>query len=374
MKHRLVALDWMRGIVMVLMAVDHASAAFNAGRLITDSPAFYEPGMALPAAQFWTRWITHLCAPTFLFLAGTSLALSVERRALGEHSARAIDRHLFSRGLIIALLDPLLISWLWQPGEIILQVLYAIGVSLILMIPLRRLRTSRLLGLAAVLLVFGEAMIGLLFFITGNQPTAVGALLLHAGVFSRVFVGYPVLPWLAMMMLGWAFGRYLVRHREGEGSRWSPATVIGLGGLVALAIFLIVRFSNGYGNMTLLREDGSLIQWLHVSKYPPSLSFTALELGMMGVMLSVLFAFSSRLGSKVWAGNPLLVFGQTALFFYLLHIVLLELAARGLDLRMRTGLGATYLATAMVLIVLYPCCRMYRRYKAAHPGSWVRYL
>ena len=75
---RLPALDWLRGIVMILMTVDHASGAFNAGRLMSDSAGMYHPGMPLPAAQFFTRWITHLCAPTFVFLAGAALALSVE--------------------------------------------------------------------------------------------------------------------------------------------------------------------------------------------------------------------------------------------------------------------------------------------------------
>ena len=92
---RLPALDWMRGLVMVLMAVDHAGGVVDAGHLMTDSWGLYTPGTPLPVDHFLTRWITHLCAPTFLFLAGTSLALSMEKRQAGGTDARTLDRHLF---------------------------------------------------------------------------------------------------------------------------------------------------------------------------------------------------------------------------------------------------------------------------------------
>jgi len=107
---RLAALDWLRGLVMVLMTVDHASGTFNAGRLMTDGLALYQPGTPLPASQFLTRWITHLCAPTFVFLAGSALALSVEKRRAAGESPRAIDRFILARGLLIMALDPLWMS------------------------------------------------------------------------------------------------------------------------------------------------------------------------------------------------------------------------------------------------------------------------
>ena len=99
---RLTPLDQMRGLVMVLMAIDHSSGAFNAGRLFTDAAFLYTPGTPLPAAQFFTRWITHLCAPTFVFLAGTGLAFNVEKRVKAGASAWSIDRYVLTRGLVIA--------------------------------------------------------------------------------------------------------------------------------------------------------------------------------------------------------------------------------------------------------------------------------
>jgi uncharacterized membrane protein len=374
MKCRYAALDWMRGIVMVLMTIDHASGAFNKGRLLTDSFVLYQAGMNLPTLQFLTRWITHICAPTFLFLTGTALALSLKRRERAGESNASIDRYLLTRGLFIALLDPIYISWFWGSRSIVLQVLYAIGVSLILMIPLRRLRTAWLLGASLGFFLVGELFVGVLLSLNDHQPTVMGALLIHGGVFSHLLVAYPVFPWLAVMMLGFVFGRKLFHIRDSGAPQWSPETVLFVGGSASLLLFGIVRGLNGYGNMLLLRDNGSLIQWLHVSKYPPGLSFITLELGMMGIILSLLFRLQRKAREPIRLSNPILVFGQTALFFYILHIAFLEISARVLNLHMNMGLGTTCMAAIAVLALLYPCCIWYRRYKTSHPRGWARYL
>jgi uncharacterized membrane protein len=374
MTHRLPALDWLRGIVMVLMAIDHASASWNAGRLVTDSPFLYEAGMALPAGQFLTRWITHLCAPTFLFLAGTSLALSAERRARAGTPAAAIDRDMLARGLIICGLDPLFISFVWWMGVPLLQVLFAIGLSMILMIPLRRLATAWHVGIGIGLLAAGEILIGVDLTLNGGSPSLVGGLFLSGGQFPWLLVIYPVLPWMAMMMLGWALGRQILAVQGVDPLFRATRRLLTGWGLAAIALFAVVRGLNAYGNMRLLREDGSWIQWLHFSKYPPALSFSAFELGLMALLLASLIGFQNRLGDRFRSNNPLLVFGQTAFFFYLLHIPLLDFSARLLGEHHRLGLGATYAATLAVLVVLYPACLWYRRYKAAHRGSWLRYI
>src|SRR5688572_33066549 len=115
---------------MVLMSIDHASEELNAGRLFTDSAMFYTSGSPLPPAQFLTRWITHLCAPTFVFLAGCSLAISCAARKKRGDSERTIDRHLVIRGALLIVLDVVWMSWVMiGPGKILLQVLYAIGLS-----------------------------------------------------------------------------------------------------------------------------------------------------------------------------------------------------------------------------------------------------
>jgi uncharacterized membrane protein len=365
---RLVALDWMRGLVMVLMTIDHASGSFNAGRLNSDGVSLWTVGSALPAAQFLTRWVTHLCAPTFVFLAGAALALSIHRRLEAGDSPRSLDGFHLRRGLFIALVDPLWMSWAFrEPGLFVLQVMYALGVGMMCMVPLRRLGTRTLLGLGLVLLAANEVFIGLLM--TGLSPSVPVALLVSGGFFAqgRFIIGYPLLPWLGMMCLGWVFGRRLLQSREGV------ARLLALAGVAALGVFVLVRGLNGYGNVLLYREGSSLLQWLHVSKYPPSLSYAALELGLMALLLAGFWWVEERWG-QVKALAPLRVLGQTALFFYLLHVHLLEGAARLLGVKKQLGLGATYLATAVVLGVLYVACSWYRRYKAAHPRGWTRYV
>ncbi len=358
---RVLALDWLRGTVMVLMAVDHASGTFNAGRLVTDAAFLYQPGTPLPAAQFFTRWMTHVCAPAFVFLAGAALALSVAKQSARGDPPGAIDRFILTRGLFIVALDPLWMSWMFAPGQVLLQVLYAIGGGLAAMVPLRRLRERTLLVMALVLIFGGEALTGAALALTGGTPTLPTALLLTGGQFSRLIVAYPLLPWLAIMLLGWCFGRFLLAAGPTRAAR-----LLVVVGVAALALFVALRGLNGYGNMRLARDDGSLVQWLHVSKYPPSLSYVALELGLVALGLSVVLR-------RAW-GGPLVVLGQAALFFYLLHAHLLTLAARALGLAHRGGLAATYISAAVVVALLYPLCDRYRGYKRAHPDGWARYV
>src|SRR5262245_7515438 len=364
---RLLALDRLRGLVMVLMAIDHASGVFNVGRLVTDGPTLYRADTPLPTAQFLTRWVTHLCAPTFVFLAGTALALSVARRRARGDGERALDRFIVTRGLFIAALDPLWMSWVFAPGRVLLQVLYAIGLGLAAMAALRRLSDGTLLAIAAILIVGGEALTGAALVATGGTPSVPLGLLLTGGEFGPVIVAYPLLPWLAFMLLGWVFGR-LVGRAPGE----RPVRLLGLAGAAALAVFVAVRSADGYGNMRLLREGTSLVQWLHVSKYPPSLAYTALELGLMALVLAGLMARERRAESPV--AGPLAVLGQTALFFYLLHVHLLFVAGRVLGLAHGTGLTGAYAGAVGVVLALYPLCVRYGRYKRAHPDGWARYV
>jgi uncharacterized membrane protein len=373
---RLAAFDWLRGLVMVLMLIDHASAAFNAGRFVTDSVTLWTPGTAIPTAQFLTRWITHLCAPTFVFLAGASLAFSVHKRLASGESPRGVDGFNLRRGVLVALVDPLWMSWLFlEPGSYLLQVMYALGLSMVCMVPLRRLGTRSLAALGVGLIAGWELLLGLGLLLTPGQPPSLPmALLLSGGVFAQgeFIIGYPLLPWLGVMCLGWVFGREVLEARE-PSARRRVAMRLAWCGVASLGLFLLVRGLNGYGNSLLYRDDLSLPQWLHVSKYPPSLAFAALELGLMALLLSGLWWLESRRGA-LRAFEPLRVLGQTAFFYYLLHAHLAYGLAALLGVQKQLGLGATYLGAAATLVVLYPACAWYRRYKAAHPHGWTRYV
>jgi uncharacterized membrane protein len=188
---------------------------------------------------------------------------------------------------------------------------------------------------------------------------------------ASMVIKYPVVPWLAMMMFGWAFGRYLIRFGLGE-SRHPPAALLLAAGAGSLVAFAIVRYAAGYGDMFLHRADNSWQQWLHVSKYPPSISYTGLELGLLCVILAALMTFERRIGFR--PNGILLVFGQTAMFFYLAHRLAFEIPATYFGLRGAGDLTTTYAVSAVAIVALYPACLWYRTFKAAHPASILKYL
>ena len=365
---RLPAIDALRGIVMLLMAMDHASHVFNAGRYARDSFIWYPAGSEIPAAQFLTRWVTHLCAPTFLFLAGFVLALSVAKRQARGDPERSIDADIVKRGIFILLLDPLWMSFGFGEGTV-LQVLYAIGVSLCCMALLRRLGAGGLLAIGLGILLFGEGLAGLAVWAgDGQRSGLLGTFLVTGGTFSKGgYVLYPVIPWLAYMVLGWACGKRTLGK-----DTFNPVRGFTIAGALSLFVFFIFRGFNKYGNMLLYRYDNSLLQWLHVSKYPPSLTFSALELGLMFLILALLFAWYRNRHAS--AANPLQVFGRTPLFFYIIHVHLLAAGAWALNLHRAFGLLETYIATVVLLLVLYPLCRWYGRFKQSRPKSLLRYL
>jgi uncharacterized membrane protein len=362
---RQLAVDWLRGLVMVLMTIDHASGEFNAGRLFTDASFFYRPGTPLPLVQFLVRWITHLCAPTFVFLAGFVLLGSVERRRRAGASEWGITGFIVTRGLFIAALDPIWMHIVFPtPGDTwILQVLYAIGMGLVALAFLRHLpaRWLGLLGLGVVILV--EPLAGAATKATG-LAALVGRFLVVPGPAGPFFVGYPLLPWLGIMLMGWGAADLARSAPERFRARLLVAAAVGL------VVFLAVRGLNGWGNLGLMREDGSLVQWLHTSKYPPGVSYVSLEMALSWLLLAAFMTWEPPRGLDAVL-RPL---GQSALFFYILHVHLLMLMAKALGMQHAAGLGMTFLASAVVIAVLVPACNAYRKYKIAHPRSLAQYV
>jgi uncharacterized membrane protein len=366
---RIATIDWMRGSVMVLMIIDHASMAFDAHHLDHDSAMYADAStMALPATEFFPRWLAHLCAASFVFLMGTSLALSVERRVLKGVNTWEIDKGILVRGAIIALFDLTLISF--GSGRWTFGVLMAIGVSMMCMALLRCLPTWGLLAMALGWIALGEIVTGWFWTPPGNS--SMPAAFTMANYSSPILIfKYPILPWLAITILGWVFGRHLIRFNAGQ-SKVSGKNVLWISGAAGLIVFVVVRGINGYGNMFLYRADNSWQQWLHVSKYPPSLGYYSMELGILFLCLALLRTIEVRIGVR--ENGVFYVFGQTAMFYYLVHRLAFEIPATYFGLRGYDGLGATYGVAAVMLVLLYPLCRWYRTVKAAHPRSLLRYL
>ncbi|MEM1452865.1 MAG: heparan-alpha-glucosaminide N-acetyltransferase domain-containing protein [Planctomycetota bacterium] len=387
-ERRVLAFDRLRGLAMVLMAVDHAMYVFCGEKVAADSAYFGAIGQDLAPYggpwHFLTRWITHLCAPVFLFLVGTSLAQSIDHRQRRGDSAGSIDVHLMSRGaMLIALEFWMSIAW----GLLVIQVLWAIGASLVAFALLRRL-PWRLVGALGATWIVGQELVIDALGITpapagpgSGGPTLLEALFLAPNFYAYpgfqvgavalpgfAVVNYPVAGWLAIAMVGWAFGSWFVelQGRGVDAPRIASRLLVRVG-LALLVVFALVRLADGYGNFDLVRTDDSWLRWLQVSKYPPSLAFVSLTLGVGALLLGLLLR-SDRPGRN----GPLVVFGQTALFFYLVHIHAMEASRALLALRydvlarenvftqLSTPLAAGWIGAVAALAVLYPACRAWR--------------
>ncbi|MEZ5083127.1 MAG: heparan-alpha-glucosaminide N-acetyltransferase domain-containing protein [Bacteroidales bacterium] len=301
-------------------------------------------------------------------LAGTALALSAEKRAARGMNSWEIDKGILIRGAIIAALDPTLISLgscHWNIG-----VLYAIGVSMMAMALLRHMATLPLVILSLTWIFFGEWVTELVWNPPGSS-SPIAALFMASYASPDLLIHYPMIPWLALMMLGWVLGRHIVSFKAGT-AKISPEKILWITGIFALIIFFVVRGFNGYGNMFLYRTDNSWQQWLHVSKYPPSLSYYALECGLLAIILAFLMRIEPVIGVR--QKGPILVFGQTAMFYYLLHRLVLETSATYFNVHGFGDISTTYITWALMVVPLYYTCLWYRKVKTSHPQSLLRYF
>jgi len=367
---RIASIDWMRGFVMILMLIDHVSMVYNKNHLATDSAVSFTAGSALPELEFFTRWISHLCAPVFVFLAGTALAISIERKVSRGVAASQIDKDILIRGAFIALLDPTLISLF--AGKFLFQVLYAIGIAMMCMAVFRRLSSLWLVIICVSWFAFGELLNAQFFPPENDSQSIINAFLFSTYSSELLTIKYPLLPWLAMMIAGWVFGRYLLDYKDGKINLGPVKLLLGLG-FIMLAGYVAVRYFNDYGNMFLYREDYSWQHWLHVSKYPPSASFALLELGIMFTLMAIMISAERIVGVR--PNGILLVLGQTAMFFYLVHRLVLVGVGNYFELHDIGELKLTYIISAVFLVVLYPMCLWYRSFKSKHPNNiWLKYI
>ncbi len=393
---RISEIDLLRGLVIVLMALDHVRDYFHAGSFGINP---LDPEQT-NAWLYITRWITHLCAPTFVFLAGVSAHLQFAR---GKTTPN-LSRFLLTRGLWLVFLELTFISFGWSfgfPYAFFMQVIWAIGWSMIGLAALVWLPRVAVLAIGIVII----AGHNLLDPITAQSAGPIWTFL-HDG--GPVFIGehpiglaaYPLLPWLGIIAFGYGLGAVFA---EPPAKRDRTVLMLGLG---MLAAFFVLRWLNIYGDPSFAtgpeaiardwREQTSFgaaaMVFFDVQKYPPSLQFTLVTLG---VVLTI-FPFLSRLPSVV--RSVLNTFGAVPFFFYLLHIYLIHLlaiaanAALGRDVtglfdyminlflrpELLQGLGFslvwTYVAWIVVLALLYPLCRYWQGLKARRRDWWLSYL
>ncbi|QOY85423.1 DUF1624 domain-containing protein [Paludibaculum fermentans] len=389
-RNRLDSIDALRGAVMIIMALDHIRDFIHAGAFVF-SP---EDLARTTPILFFTRWITHFCAPVFMFSAGMSAFLVFRR--LGDKAALA--QYLWKRGLWLIVLELIAVrlafSFSLTEGLVVLEVLWALGWSMILLGGLAWL-PIRALALLSVAVIFLHNAVdpvqGALLQSLGwiwnvlHQP---GVIPPQAPIF---LLAYPLIPWFAVMSAGFCFGSVMMQEPELR-RRWMVRI-----GAMATAAFVIIRWVNIYGNPAPWSGQSSaamtVVSFLNVLKYPPSLDFLLMTLGPALLVLSLLDRMQFR------PLNPLLVFGRVPLFYFLLHLYLIHALAVVLAI-VRYGSGAflfhplpsmggpaslypagygyplwvVYLVWIGLVTVLYPVCVWYWRLKSTRKSGWLRYL
>lgn len=395
---RISEIDMMRGLVIVLMALDHVRDYFHAGAFRFDP---LDPAQTTPLL-YATRWVTHLCAPVFVFLAGVSAFL---QSAKGKTDG-ALSSFLLKRGLWLIFLELTVLSFGWSfgfPYVLFLQVIWAIGISMIALSGLVLLPRAVSL-VAGIVIVAGH---NLLDPATPQQfgDAALFWTALHEG--GPIFIdgkpvglfAYPVLPWIGVMALGYGAGPLFIEPAK---TRDRKLLLLGAG---MIALFFLLRFIDGYGDPSAQNALNAVGAWrdqetsaaaamafFNVQKYPPSLMFLLVTLGLMFLLLPLL----ARLRGP--AARALLTFGAVPFFFYALHIYVVHAlsiaanAAAGRDAsglfnymtnvfiapEKLAGLGFplpwVYLAWIAVLAILYPACVLWADLKRRRRAWWLSYL
>ena len=380
-RERLDQLDALRGAVIVVMALDHVREHLSAAHFDPTDLARTTP------ALFFTRWVTHFCAPTFAFLAGTAAFLWARGR-----SRRELARFLVTRGLWLVVLELTVVRFAWcfnlaYTREVLLGVLWAIGaglVALAALVPLPRWAIATF----ALAVIAGHNLLDPIRpeDFGGYGPLAWGVsgwlfILLHVQVPPVI---YPLVPWIAVVPAGYVFAPLLLRP-PAERRR----LLLALGSTLTAA-FVVLRLANGYGDPRPWVAGPTPIvtamSFLDTTKYPPSLLYLLMTLGPAIAVLPLL----ERLHG--WAAHVLVTFGRVPLFFYVVHLYVIHVlvvavaAAGGWDPRafltvwvffppdFGFGLGVVYAAWIGVVAALYPTCRWFAGVKARRREWWMSYL
>jgi uncharacterized membrane protein len=356
------SVDALRGLIMILMAIDHASA-FIARQHASE---FWAGAMSAYTSvfPFLTRWITHTCAPGFFFLMGAGIYWSA---AAGRTVKRGLVLLLLAQFLETPLLflQPLLKPALVSLNQISapppndgsalywgLITVSGLGLVMIVCGLLLRLRPWVWLLASALCVVATNSLLPA----SGKPGPWWMTILLAPGLSQHLLVIYPVIPWLAGAAAGLYFGHWWRRNPSQASRRvWIVGAVLLLGGLA-------LRAAGGWGNIRLPRDPG-WIEFLNNVKYPPSLVFWTMFLGLDLLLLALLIRLPGQVLSE---RSPLIVFGQTPLFFYFAHFHLLALCGF-VSFREAASLEGAYVVWVAALCALYPLCAWYRRFKMAKP-------
>jgi uncharacterized membrane protein len=368
---RLEFIDFTRGVVMAIMAWDHVSGFWNRYHHGNEGVM----GSAQPflnTAWFLARFVSHYCAPTFIFLAGTVLALSTDKRLKRGEPELGVSARLITRGLVLLAAEVLIVSPAFGTPYLYFGVIACIGVCFIVFSLARKLPLPVILA-ASLVIVLNHNFLSLDMIPTDVWWGWYLRVIIHEPNFEwPPYVGlYPIVPWIGVMGLGWTFGSVIGEYTEDQVKALrEPLKRIGA---ASIAMFFLVRLFNGYGNL-LPRDGDTLVDWLYVAKYPPSVAFLLWTLGGMCLFMSL----GLRLQEKPWFGEGasgvILVFGRNPLFFYLTHLWLYRLRPPGAQPLFYMPMTPTIALWALGLLALYGLCKRYEVVKRAHPKSFLQYI
>ncbi len=379
---RVEAVDIVRGLAMVIMALDHTRDFFGAGGRIDMAHA--------TTALFFTRWITHFCAPTFFLLTGTSAHLALRRRS----SKRELSRYLLTRGLWLMLLDVTLFRWLglqfnFSSHVIILNVLWALGWAMVVLSLLVHLPRSAIAAFGILMIVCHN----LLDPLRSSQPLWI---ILHAQNFilrtpeHSILVVYPLIPWLGVTALGYSLGAIYA---------WTPErrkSLLLRCGIGMTAAFFVLRAIDAYGDPVPWTTGHSMLltalSFLDTTKYPPSLLFLLMTLGPALILLAIFDGWTPA------PMRPISIFGKVPLFYFLVHVPLVHLLAvvacwvrygqaygmfetpsvSQFPVAFPGGWGFSlpviYLVWIGIVLALYPVCSWFAAVKARRATPWLSYI
>ncbi|MBC7830173.1 MAG: DUF1624 domain-containing protein [Chitinophagaceae bacterium] len=387
---RIESIDVLRGIVMIIMALDHVRNYFHYDAFLYSPTDLTSTGIAL----FFTRFITHYCAPVFVFLAGISAHLYGIKRSRSE-----LSYYLLTRGIWLVFVELFIISLAltFNPAYpmLNLQVIWVIGISMIILSAMIWMNRRYIL-LTAVLFIAAHNLLDNVHVPGSGIASFLWSLLHEPGDFIvgrfNIFVRYPVVPWLGMMAMGYCCG-VLYNPQYDPVKRKKILLSLGSG---AVALFIILRTFNLYGDAALwsMQKNAafSLLSFLNVTKYPPSFFYTLLTVGSSMIFLSLAEKPLNTIAEKVS------IFGRVPFFYYVIHLYLIHflamigaiilgyhwsdmiLSGRVNRAPQLKGYGfnllVVYLVWVALVISLYPFCKWFDLYKRTHQHtkSWLSYI
>jgi uncharacterized membrane protein len=383
--NRIESIDLLRGLVMIIMALDHVRDYFHADAFLFDPTDMTKTNVPL----FFTRWITHFCAPIFIFLAGTSAHMIGERKGKKE-----LSYFLLKRGLWLVLLELTIVNFAWffnvEFSLVTLFVIWALGIGMVVLGGVIHLPFKSVLIIGLVM-VFGHNMLDGIH-VAGNGADAI----LWSGIHEFagfqltdkifLFIGYPLVPWIGVMMLGYCFGIFYGASYSAN-ERRKILLWLGAG---TVFLFVVIRWINGYGDPHPWTVQPSavftILSFLNVTKYPPSLLYVLMTLGPAFLLLAVSENYYGAISQRIK------ILGRVPMFYYLLHLYLIHILAMAAavltgyqpsDMIFSTwvtnapslkgygfSLAVVYVVWAGVVLILYPLCERYDRYKTAQRSKW----